>query len=321
MGEHSLEFDPRRLGGKPADFWTVPIDLQERLRGRYREIADREMQLGRHRRAAYIYAELLGDLTSAAHALRQGRLFREAALLYEEHLQNWLEAAGCLAEGGLLPEAIERYEKHGRWLEAAELHERLGNRTAAMAAVRRVVQERLSQDDIIGAAKLVDERLQSPEEALELLLGAWPSSKQAAVSVGAFFQFLARLGRHDTALERLVRLTREPVPDRLALPLLAALRDPVHDYPDQRVRHRAADFSRVLVASQLGRPGLPAEEAARLTQCLVHLAPEDRLLVRDANRHLAQRRTPALPVRVFGRGLDRCRVSGRRAPDLRGLAG
>src|SRR5712672_493978 len=140
LGQRSPDFDARRLGGRPADFWAVPYDLQEVLRRRYREMADREMQLGRFRRAAYIYAE---------------------------QLHNPLEGARCLAEGGLLLEAIERYEKHARWLEVAELYERLGDHAAAASAIRRVVNECLAQDDILGAAKLVEERLRLPDEAID----------------------------------------------------------------------------------------------------------------------------------------------------------
>ncbi|HLX69894.1 MAG TPA: hypothetical protein VKV04_09740, partial [Verrucomicrobiae bacterium] len=165
LGNRSLNFDPSRIGGRAADFWNVPSDLQNVLRRRYREMADREMQLGRHRRAAYVYAELLGDLVSAANAFKQGRLFREAALLYEEHLRNPLEAARCLAEGGLLAEAIERYEKLGRWLDVADLYERMGDETAAREAIRRVIQESLGRNDILTAAKLTEERLHEPDEA------------------------------------------------------------------------------------------------------------------------------------------------------------
>ena len=191
MGPRSLNFDPRRLGGGPADFWNLPGKLQEILRRRYRETADREMQLGRYRRAAYIYAQLLGDLVSAANAFKQGLLFREAALVYEEHLKNPLEAARCLAEGGFLAEAIEHYEKLDRWLDIADLQKRAGNLAAVENAIRRVVNERLSQGDILGAAKLVEEKLQASDEALEMLLGAWPSSHQAASCVSAAFQILA----------------------------------------------------------------------------------------------------------------------------------
>jgi MoxR-vWA-beta-propeller ternary system domain bpX3 len=290
LGQRSPDFDPRRLGGRPADFWAVPFDLQEVLRRRYREMADREMQLGRHRRAAYIYAELLGDLVSAAHALKRGRFFREAALIYEEQLHNPLEAARCLAEGGLLLEAIERYEKHGRWLEAAELHERLGDYAAAASAIRRVVNDYLAQDDILGAAKLVEERLRLPDEAINLLRNAWPSSRQAAACTGALFQILARTGQHEIATEHIGMIGLAPVPNAQTLPLLTALGGPARDYPDAQVRHCASDFSRVLISHQLKRADLANDQADRLMERLMRLAPEDRLLARDAKRHLADRR-------------------------------
>ena len=294
LGSRSLNFDPSRLGGRPADFWNVPSQLQEVLRRRYREMADREMQLGRHRRAAYIYAELLGDLVSAANALKRGKLYREAALVYEDHLKNPLEAARCLAEGGLLAEAIQRYEKLEHWLEVADLHERAGNPAAAAEAIRRVVNERLTRGDILGAAKMVEERLHEPDEALEMLLRAWPLSFQAATSVGAVFQLLARLGRHETALDRLAQFSREPVPNTLAQPLASALSVTARVYPDERVRHRAADFSRVLIAQQLQQQGLTTDNTQRLLECLVSMAPQDRLLSRDTNRYLASRREAEL---------------------------
>ena len=287
---HSLDFDPHRLGGRPADVWNVPPNMQENLRRLYREMADREMQLGRYQRAAYIYAQLLGDLVSAAHTLRQGKLYREAALLYEEHLRNPLEAARCLAEGGLLLEAIERYEKLGRWLDVADLQTRLGNHAAAEAAIRRVIAERLAQDDILEAAKLLEERLNQTDEALELLRNAWPGSKQAANCMGAYFQTLARLGRHDAALEQLGQLERSTVPDNLALPLLTVLGNPARTYPHAGVRHRSLDFSRKLVSRQFARPTLPDDDAGRLVESLVRLVPQDRLLARDGNRFLADRR-------------------------------
>ena len=291
LGPRSLDFDPRRMGGGLADFWNVPVNVQETLRRRYREMADQEMQLGRHRRAAYIYASLLGDLVSAANAFKQGRLFREAALLYEEHLKNPLEAARCLAEGGFLAEAIERYVKLDRWLDVADLQERAGNKAAAEEAIRRVVKERVAHDDILGASKLVEERLHQPEEALQMLLEAWPSSHQAISCLGSAFHLLARLGKHEFTLERLAQFKREAVPQSLTLPLVSVLGVAARDYPDARVRHAGADLSRVLIARQLQRPGFSSEEAGHLLQHLVRLAPQDRLLSRDANRYLIDRRS------------------------------
>lgn len=294
LDDRPLDFDPRRLGGGPADFWNVPVELEARLRQSYRELANRELQLGRARRAAYIFAILLGDLPSAAAALKQGRLFREAAVLYEEQLHNPVEAANCLAEGGLLTEAIKRFEKLGRWLDVAQLHERLGQTAAAHAALRRVVDERVKQQDFLGAAKLLEERLLATDEALALLLGAWPESPQAANCLGQAFQLLGRHGLHELALEQLGRLQREPLPSERHLPLLNVLGTTARGYPEPHVRQRAADGSLRLIAGHLARPGLGADDARSFTDCLVRLAPEDRLLARDANRHIAARRAAEL---------------------------
>jgi tetratricopeptide (TPR) repeat protein len=290
LGPRPVNFNLNRLGGgRSADFWNIPGDMQQQLRAKYREMADREMQLGRYRRAAYIYAELLGDLASAANVLKQGKHFREAALIYDEHLKNPLEAVRCLVEGGMLAEAVERYAQMGHWLEVADLQERMGNAAAAQAALRRVVNERLAQQDILGAAKLVEERLESPEEALEMLLGAWPASRQASGCMGAAFKLLARLGRHEGALELLARLQQQPA-GSLVMPLIAMLGGPARDYPHEPVRRLAADFSRVLIARQLSQEPLSGADAGSLMECLTRLAPQDRLLARDANRHLATRR-------------------------------
>ena len=46
-------------------------------------------------------------------------------------------------------------------------------------------------------AQVLQRRALTDDEALEMLLRAWPLSFQAATSIAAVFQLLARLGRHD----------------------------------------------------------------------------------------------------------------------------
>ena len=85
--------------GRPSamDAWFVEERLRKDLIARYHEVATRELSLGRYRRAAYIYAELLGDLTAAANALRRGRYYREAAVLYRDRLHSPTMAAAWVA--------------------------------------------------------------------------------------------------------------------------------------------------------------------------------------------------------------------------------
>jgi hypothetical protein len=297
LGPRSLDFDPKKLGGQAIDPWNLTSDAQNKLRQSYREMANREMRLGRHRRAAYIFAELLGDLLAAANALRQGRCYHEAAVIYEGHLKNPAEAAACLAEGGLLLEAIDRYVKLGRWLEVAGLYEKLGDHRAFRDTLQRVVEERLAQDDILAAAKLVDERLGEPEKALQLLQGAWPRSNQAVACMGEAFRLMARLNRHEAALDTVNRLAKEIAEITRAPLLLTVLVRAARDYPHSEIRHRAGDISRVLISNRLKSPQTAETEVSQILLQLVQLAPQDRLLTRDANRYLAARKGTGVQAR------------------------
>jgi hypothetical protein len=81
------------------------------------------------------------------------------------------------------------------------------------------------------------------------------------------------------------------------LPLLSALIGVARDYPHQNFRQRSADFSRVLIARKLQSSNLANGETGRLLDHLVRLAPQDRLLSRDANHYLAERRNAQVRAR------------------------
>jgi tetratricopeptide (TPR) repeat protein len=274
-------------GGTPADFWDIPGEMRQQLVLRYRELANRELQLGRYRRAAYIFSELLGDLESAASALKQGGHFREAAVIYQEHLRRPREAALCLAEGGLFQDAIAIYEKEALFLEAADLYRRIGEVEKAAAAYRLEVEKLLRREDRLGAAKLLEENLKSPDDAFSVLAEGWPNSSQALPCLEAQFSFLARHGRHTQGVALVEQLRAERTRPGLVPPLAGLLSRQSFKYPDYRVRKVAADVTRVKAGERL-EIATPAE-AVQLADALVKLAPDDRLLARDAVRFVAKR--------------------------------
>ena len=274
-------------GGKAADAWAVPPDLQSRLRERYRQLANEEARLGRHRRAAYIHAELLGDLPSAAACLKQGQHYHEAAVLYRDHLRRPLEAADCLAAGGEWAEAIALYEKERRFLQAAKLYAAVGDEAAAAAAYRREVDLLTAADDLLTAADLLEKNLSAPDEAVALLRAGWPGSKQAGRCLERAFELLGAHGAHPQAAELVAGLAAEtPLPTHI-LSLTRQLAAAQETYPDEGLRHAARDLARVRVAGRLPDADLP--EMRGLLDALYRLAPADRLLIRDGNRYLAER--------------------------------
>ena len=267
----------------PGDPWNMRPETYQRLRERYHQLASRELNLGRHRRAAYIFAQLLGDYAAAANALKQGRFFREAATLYRDQLRNAEAAAVCLEEGGLLNEAIDEYAALKRFEKVGDLERRLEHHDLADAAYRRAVATAMERSDVLDAARLLEAKLGAVDESLAALTDAWPARPQAAACLRASFELLGRVNRHDEAARRLHSLRREPN-GRVAQPLANVLADVAGSYPSLDVRRIAADATRVVAGRRLSTAE-PTEVRA-LTGAVARVAVEDRLLPRDVNRYV-----------------------------------
>ncbi|MDB5337764.1 MAG: hypothetical protein JWN70_3383 [Planctomycetaceae bacterium] len=267
--------------GGLADYWDLPAETQMDLIRRYRELAAREVQLGRYRRAAYIFAELLGDLNSAATTLVNGRYFREAAVLYRDKLHRPLDAARCLEEGGLLAEAIPIYRQHGQLEKVGDLYQRLGEETQAGEAYEAAAEATLLKHDYLDAARLYEHKLQSPDRALESLDAGWPNMPQAKLCLSASFALLSKLGRQDDAIQRIQTLALIPLPESRISDAVGVLAKMSTASPHAQTRSIAADTVRQIASRELLNG---AANRLQLTTAVSQLAPEDRLLMRDCQR-------------------------------------
>jgi tetratricopeptide (TPR) repeat protein len=303
LANRNVDFDLRRLGGgSPADPWQLPGDLFLQLRAKYMELAGREMRLGRYRRAAYIYAHLLGDFTNAASALTAGKHWREAAALYRDRLKRPAMAARCLEQGGLWAEAIEVYAQLEEYEKVGDLYAQLEQTENAAKAWRRAVEKRLADQNLVAAAGLLESKLKAPDEALEILARAWPASPQAGACLAEQFALLGRLGRHDAAERRVRELRQEPLNAPVRVAAIDVLVGNAAGYPHDSVRMAAADATRTIVARQLRHSS--GYELDHLLESIRRLVPADRLLERDTARYLRNRTQPPRPVaKQAGRAL------------------
>ncbi|HAR65621.1 MAG TPA: hypothetical protein DCR55_05340 [Lentisphaeria bacterium] len=284
LSEQKPDFDLDRLGGGDAgDAWTIPLDLQHQLLQLYRQLANREIRMGRTRRAAYILAELAHDYAQAASILEAGKQYREAASLYRDHLERPFEAARCLVAGGYLSEAIPIYESDGKYAQAGDLYAQLGQKAQATNAYEQAVARELSQGNTVSAAHLYETKLQDQETALECLAAAWPKSRQAIPALRERIALLGRLGRHSQTFEIVGNIVLEASGHLRDADIAQMLADIASGYPGREVRELAADQARVLLSRYLGGSDLATVRLAVRT--LRELAPEDTLLQRDATRH------------------------------------
>jgi tetratricopeptide (TPR) repeat protein len=286
LGERSTDFDLKRLGGgRAADGWAVPPDIRTSLTTRYREAAQREAALGNFRRAACIFAELLGDYSAAADMLKRGRFFLEAAVLYRERLRNEAAEAECLAEGGFFDEAIAIHERRARWLEVAALYEKSDRPEAAREALRRAVGVHVAAGDFLAAARLTEVRLNEVEEALRLLASTWPGGKQAFLCLEERFALLGRREDH-VAIQALIgEFTRSAPPAALTVSVIGLLTRLAETMVHEPGRRAASEAVRVRAAGVLGARGLDGADEMAVLRALTRLEPQDRVLKRDVLRY------------------------------------
>lgn len=296
LHQSNVDFNLSGIGGGGAvDPWDLG-PYRQKLIARYRELASREIALGRHRRAAYIFAQLLGDLNAAAKTLEDGHHYREAAIVYEHKLKNLSAAARCYREGQFWSEALGLYERLGEYETIGDLHRRLDDDDAARHSYLRAAEQKLLQDDPLGSSRVLREKLNEHDRALSLLWGQWPTSKQASAALREAVRVSASLGRHDEvrqAVERIATQARTS-PDRL-LNSVDELAEICETYPDPRVRGATEFATRKLVAERLEEAS--SVDAPRLAKALSRLVPSDKLLATDCRNYTA-RRASAKPPNV-----------------------
>jgi tetratricopeptide (TPR) repeat protein len=298
LPRHATNFNLSEVmgGNRAGDPWNFSAEMQRQLRTKYLESANRELNLGRFQRAAYIFAYLLGDYASAADALKRGRYYREAAILYKERLHNPSAAASCLVQGGLLSEAILIYKDLRLYETAGDLHARLDQMDKANECYVAAAAYLTEHSEFLAAAKLWETKLASPQTAMELLDKTWPEKDASGANLREWFALVGRMGGHELAQERVQKLCADPLPARSGLTLVQILSQTARDYPNPAVRSRAADSTRVLVGHRLTDENTP--EHAALVRALTSLAPGDHLLRRDGARFLepAKLRPASRPI-------------------------
>jgi len=209
--DRDIDFRLGGSGGRPGDYWDIPWEIQQQLLAKYRDLANRKFKLGRHRRAAYIFGNLLGDYYPAAQVLEEGAHYLEAASLHRDHLSQPLEAARCLERGGVYHQAIEIYEQHTWFEDAAKLHEKLDQHEEARDCWRKSVNQARKNQNYLHAAKLTREELDEPDEALAILHSGWDQSVQSQECLGEWFRLSGELGQHEQSTAEADRLCRQEV--------------------------------------------------------------------------------------------------------------
>jgi len=282
LSRRSLNLNLRGFGsGRAADAWELG-EYRNTLRQQYIRSANLNIEKGDYKKAAYIYAHLLGDLHTAAKVLQDGRHYREAAAIYKDHLNNRAKAAECLENGGLLGDAIPIYVELGSYEKAGDLHTQLGQDGQARKYYQDTVDRSLSSKDYLNASRLKIEKLHDTEAGRKVLLDGWKYDNQPEVCLKKYFETTAELDAEIKAVYK----------DHLVMRKKTAFLNVLVELPEVRndghLQETALGIAYEIVHQQASRGD---HSGMRL---LTRFLPEDRLLGQDSNRYILQNhRKPA----------------------------
>ena len=274
-------------GGRPAGYWDVGRSYREQLSQKYRELGQRETNLGRHRRAAYIYAHLLGDLVAAAGALRAGRHYREAAALYQHKLNRKRMAAACLAEGGYYEEAIELYVDAGGFLEAGDLALQNEGFEQAKKWYEEAVNVARQKNNMLRAANIQFTKLGDLDGAVQLLRLGWPMSADAEKCLRSELDWLCKARELQRAIERIRQIQTQSLNRRATILATNVLSKLSIDTAQSDVAHAAREACTAMVSRKLCES--PSVDDRQILLSLSNIHPDDRMLRRDCHRFIDDR--------------------------------
>ncbi|NET32633.1 MAG: hypothetical protein F6K19_11560 [Cyanothece sp. SIO1E1] len=293
LGQRDTDFNLDNIkGGGKADFWNLDKHYFS-LREKYQKMARRQLEAGDYRKAAYIYAHLLGDFHAAASALKQGKYYREAATVYKEHLKNLSQAALCLEEGGLILEAIDVYKELAKNEKVGDLYADLEQFEKAKPFYEKAMAEQLNSDNYLAACRICQEKLQEPDRTRKLLLEGWKTSKQGEQCLLQYFehiQWQPEGGEKDQeeVEQQLDWVYQHHVPDhkrRDFVSILVTLNRKHQQFPNV-----GRDIAYEIISEQTlgGHPDLLPK--------LHHFIDHDPLLKEDTSRFLYQNEDPVSPL-------------------------
>ncbi|MFM7071148.1 MAG: hypothetical protein ACKO38_05055 [Planctomycetota bacterium] len=252
----------------PADRWVIHEDARRQLDAKYRELARREVSLRRYRRAAKLYATLLGDWDAAARTLETGGHFREAGEILRDRLNRPADAARCFRLGGLFEESLAVWRQLKQHVEAGDMLRTLDREAEAVVEYRLAVEQLCVQGNPTAAADLLLEKLHQPDEALALLARSWPYGIAARSCFTHRLKMLQTQGRADALLALLRGLPDDPAVPQLGHWPLEAIAPLATAHPHQEIRDTARDVVLVLAGRQLAAAANPSREAVTPFQFL-----------------------------------------------------
>lgn len=258
----------RKVGGSSY----VETSLFDRIRNKYEELAQKYIAEKDYKKAAKVYMNLLQDNYRGAKTLEDGGLYNEAAAIYLKKLNNKAEAAQCYEKAKQFKKAIDLYKELEQKEKVGDLYKELNDTKSANSFYQMVVDDYVSNNQMVKGSLIYCKKMDSPEDAQQILLIGWEENKDAFNCLNNYF-----VNIYDTeVLNQKIQNLYDKTPSDKKLIYLEAMK---HEFKkDQKLQETTRNIAYEIIAEKV-------ETNTSIINELKHFNPHDEVILKDISRY------------------------------------
>ncbi|MGO4708948.1 tetratricopeptide repeat protein [Chryseobacterium sp. 2TAF14] len=246
--------------------------LFDRIRNKYEELAEKYIAEKDFTRAAKVYMNLLNDNYRGAKTLEDGGLYNEAAVIYLKKLKNKSEAASCFEKARQYQKSIELYKELEQKEKVGDLYMQINDTKNANSYYQMVVDDYVSNDQMVKASLIYRKKMDVPEEAQKILLQGWEENKDAFNCLNNYFVNINNVDDLNHKIQDLYIKT----PYEKKLTYLEAMK---HEFKkDVKLQEITRNIAYEIIAENV-------EKHSSIINELKHFNPKDEVILKDISRY------------------------------------
>lgn len=246
--------------------------LFDRIRNKYEELAEKYIAEKDYTRAAKVYMNLLNDNYRGAKTLEDGGLYNEAAVIYLKKLKNKSEAASCFEKAKQYQKSIELYKELEQKEKVGDLYIQINDIKNANSYYQMVVDDYVSNDQMVKASLIYRKKMDVPEEAQKILLQGWEENKDAFNCLNNYFVNINTIEDLNHTIQNLYLKT----PSDKKLIYLEAMK---HEFKkDSKLQETTRNIAYEIIAENI-------ENHSSIINELKHFNPKDEVILKDISRY------------------------------------
>lgn len=246
--------------------------LFDRIRNKYEELAEKYIAEKDYTRAAKVYLNLLNDNYRGAKTLEDGGLYNEAAVIYLKKLKNKSEAASCFEKAKQYQKSIELYKELEQKEKVGDLYMQINDTKNANSYYQMVVDDYVSNDQMVKASLIYRKKMDVPEEAQKILLQGWEENKDAFNCLNNYFVNINTIEDLNHTIQNLY----EKTPSDKKLIYLEAMK---YEFKkDSKLQETTRNIAYEIIAENI-------ENHSSIINELKHFNPKDEVILKDISRY------------------------------------